>query len=72
MKCKKPDKKLTRKEAAKYIDRSYGTLAVWSCKKRHLNPFKEGGDAYYWQSDLDRYIENEPPRRKKREHQRMK
>jgi hypothetical protein len=63
----KSDKKLNRKEAAFYIDRTYGTLAVWACKKRYLKPFKEGGKVYYWQSDLDRFLREEPRRVKKTE-----
>lgn len=62
MKNKKTDKKLTSKQSADYIKRSFSTLAVWRCKQRHLKSFKEGGRVYYWQSELDRFLEKEPKR----------
>jgi hypothetical protein len=58
---KKPDVKMTRLEAAKHIDSTYGTLSVWtSLNDRHdLKPFKEKGQVYYWKSNLDRYLDRQ-------------
>jgi len=44
-----------RKNAARYLDFSPGTLAVWDCTKRYnLNPQKFGRSVRYRRSDLDR------------------
>jgi predicted DNA-binding transcriptional regulator AlpA len=52
------DPLLNRKEAARYLGLSPGTLAVWDCTKRHnLNPIKIGYAVRYLQSDLDRFLE---------------
>jgi hypothetical protein len=49
---------LSRKSAAKYLDLSPGTLAVWDCTKRHnLKPIKVGGAVKYRLADLDRFLE---------------
>lgn len=57
MNTKQSDRKLTRMEAALYVGSTSGTLSVWASKKRHLNPFKIGRNVYYWQSDLDQYLD---------------
>ncbi len=48
---------LDRKEAAKYLKISPGTLAVWdSTKRHHLNPLKVGRAVRYRRSDLDNFL----------------
>ena len=50
--------RLTRKQAAKYLGISVGTLSVWACTGRYNLPFcKVGKKAIYFQSDLDAFIE---------------
>ncbi|GAB3732324.1 helix-turn-helix domain-containing protein [Spirosoma lituiforme] len=49
---------LDRKSAARYLNLSPGTLAVWDCTKRYnLNPIKIGRAVRYRKSDLDKFIE---------------
>ena len=49
---------LDRKTAAKYLNLSPGTLAVWDCTKRYnLNPIKIGRAVRYRKADLDKFIE---------------
>jgi hypothetical protein len=51
---------LCRKRAAKYLNVSPGTLAVWDCTKRYnLNPLKVGRAVRYRRSDLDNFIMNQ-------------
>lgn len=53
-----PDPLLTRKEAARYLDMSPNTLAVWACTKRYnLNPIKIGRSVRYRRSELDRFLD---------------
>ncbi len=50
--------RLTRKEAAKYLGVTEGTLSVWACTGRYRLPYlKAGRKAVYFQSDLDAFIE---------------
>jgi len=52
------DPLLTRKEAARYINYSPGTLAVWDCTKRYnLRPIKIGRSVRYRKSYLDQFLE---------------
>lgn len=55
------DPLLTRKEAAKYLKRSPGTLAVWDCTKRYdLKPLKLGTRiVMYRRSNLDKIFEDQ-------------
>lgn len=49
---------LDRKTAAKYLNLSPGTLAVWDCTKRYdLSPIKIGRAVRYRKADLDKFIE---------------
>lgn len=49
---------LDRKSAAKYLNVSPGTLAVWDCTKRYdLKQLKVGRTVRYRRSDLDRFLE---------------
>lgn len=49
---------LDRKTAAKYLNVSPGTLAVWDCTKRYdLKPLKVGRAVRYRRADLDRFLE---------------
>jgi predicted DNA-binding transcriptional regulator AlpA len=49
---------LDRKTAARYLNLSPGTLAVWDCTKRYnLNPIKIGRAVRYRKADLDKFIE---------------
>lgn len=52
------DVMMKRKEAAKYINYSPGTLAVWHCKKTYdLKPFIVGKRSIrYWKSELDKFL----------------
>jgi len=55
----KPDDLLSRKEAARYLKLSPGTLATWDSTKRHnLNPIKIGYQVRYRRSDLDKFLES--------------
>jgi hypothetical protein len=48
---------LCRKLAARYLNVSPGTLAVWDCTKRYnLNPLKVGRSVRYRRSDLDAFM----------------
>ncbi|MBW4889209.1 DNA-binding protein [Mucilaginibacter sp. HMF5004] len=53
-----PDDELfTRKEAADYINSTYGTMAVWdSVKMYDLNPVKIGRSVRYVRSKLDKHL----------------
>jgi excisionase family DNA binding protein len=52
------DPLLTRKEAARYLDMSPGTLAVWACTKRYnLTSIKIGRSVRYRRSELDRFLD---------------
>jgi len=48
------DVRLTRKEAAHFIKRSYSTLEKWGHQKKNLTVYKVGGKAEY---DLAELIE---------------
>lgn len=51
---------MNRKQAAAYINCSYGTLAVWDCTKRHdLQPIKIGRSVRYRKSALDAFLEQQ-------------
>ncbi|KAA2242007.1 helix-turn-helix domain-containing protein [Chitinophaga agrisoli] len=51
---------LTRKEAAKYLNISPGTLAVWDCTKRYdLKPLKVGRAVRYRLSNLEKFLDNQ-------------
>jgi excisionase family DNA binding protein len=51
---------LNRKEAAKYLKVSPGTLAVWDCTKRYdLKPLKVGRAVRYRKSNLDKFLEDQ-------------
>jgi predicted DNA-binding transcriptional regulator AlpA len=48
---------LDRKSAARYLNLSPGTLAVWDCTKRYdLKPIKVGRAVRYRRSDLDNFL----------------
>lgn len=48
---------LTRKEAATYLDKSPGTLAVWSCNNRYdLRPLKIGNCVRYSRIYLKHFL----------------
>ena len=54
-----PQKLLTRKEAAKYLGCTAGTLAIWKCTKRYPLPYvRIGRNIRYRLSDLMDFIEN--------------
>ena len=54
-----PQKLLSRKEAAKYLGCTAGTLAIWKCTKRYPLPYvKIGRNVRYRLSDLMDFIEN--------------
>ncbi|MEJ7694909.1 helix-turn-helix domain-containing protein [Daejeonella sp.] len=55
-----PEPLLDRKTAAKYLNVSPGTLAVWDCTKRYdLAPIKVGRAVRYRLSSLERFLENQ-------------
>ena len=55
-----PEPLLNRKQAAKFLNVSPGTLAVWDCVKRYnLKPLKIGRSVRYRQSDLERFLEDQ-------------
>lgn len=55
-----PEPLLNRKDAAKYLRVSPGTLAVWDCTKRYdLKPIKIGRAVRYRLSDLNRFLEDQ-------------
>ncbi len=52
------DPLLNRKEAAKYINYSYNTLAMWDSTKRYdLRPIRIGRSVRYRKSYLDAFLE---------------
>ena len=52
------DPLLNRKEAARYLGVSPGTLAIWACTKRYdLQYLKLGRSVRYRRSELDRFLE---------------
>lgn len=52
------DPLLNRKEAARYLNVSPGTMAVWDCVKRYdLRPLKIGRSVRYRLSELNRFLE---------------
>ncbi|MEZ0611371.1 helix-turn-helix domain-containing protein [Fibrella sp. WM1] len=58
MQDKPPEPLLDRKTAARYLNVSPGTLAVWDCTKRYdLKPIKVGRAVRYRRADLDRFLE---------------
>lgn len=51
---------LDRKTAAKYLNVSPATLAVWDCTKRYdLKPLKIGRSVRYRQCFLDQFLESQ-------------
>lgn len=53
-----PDQLLSRKELARILKFSPGTLAVWDCTKRYnLNPIKIGEAVRYRRADVSKLIE---------------
>lgn len=59
MKAPVPEPLLDRKSAARYLNVSPGTLAVWDCTKRYpdLKPIRIGRAVRYRRCDLDKFIE---------------
>ncbi len=52
-----PVELLDRKEAARYLKLSPGTLAVWDCTKRYdLKPIKVGRSVRYTRENLDNFM----------------
>jgi len=52
------DPLLNRREAARYINYSYNTLAMWDSTKRYdLRPIKIGRSIRYRKSYLDAFLE---------------
>jgi hypothetical protein len=51
-----PDGRLSRRDAAAYLDRSPKTLAEWHCKGIGPRTRRIGGRCYYFQRDLDAFI----------------
>lgn len=52
-------KLLSRKEAARYLGCTTGTLAIWKCTKRYSLPYvRIGRNIRYKLSDLMNFIEN--------------
>ena len=50
--------RLTRKQAAKFIGVTEGTLSVWATTGRYNLPyFKAGRLVYYFESDLNAFIQ---------------
>lgn len=57
---KPPEPLLNRKEAARYLNVSPGTMAVWDCTKRYdLKPIKMGRAVRYRLADLNRFLEGQ-------------
>lgn len=55
-----PERLLNRKEAARYLNVSPGTMAVWDCTKRYdLKPLKIGRSVRYRLSDLNLFLEQQ-------------
>jgi hypothetical protein len=49
---------LNRKDAARYLGVSPGTLAVWDCtKQQQLHPVLVGRLVHYQQADLDLFLD---------------
>lgn len=55
-----PEPLLDRKSAARYLNVSPATLAVWDCTKRYdLKPLKIGRSVRYRRSNLDAFLESQ-------------
>jgi len=55
-----PNELLSRKAAAKLLNFSPGTLAVWDCTKRYdLKPIKIGRSVRYRRSALIEFLESQ-------------
>ncbi len=55
-----PEPLLNRKEAARYLSVSPGTLAVWDCTKRYnLQPLKIGRAVRYRREALDEFLQSQ-------------
>lgn len=51
---------LSRKAAARYLNVSPGTLAVWDCLKKYdLKPIKAGRAVRYRKANLDAFLERQ-------------
>ncbi len=46
----------SRRQAAKYLGVSYGTLGNWGSSRMNIPFAVVGGEAWYRQSDLDHYL----------------
>lgn len=51
---------ISRKEAARLLQLSPGTLAIWDCRGKYdLRPVKIGNRIYYRKTDLNRFLQSE-------------
>ena len=60
MSDKKEERLLTTKEAARFLNKSPDTLAVWRSTRRYtLKAVKRFGKVYYKESDLVKFLEDQ-------------
>lgn len=52
-----PDGRLPRRDAAKYVGVASKTLAMWALSGKGPRSVKVGGRIFYYQSDLDAFIQ---------------
>lgn len=52
-----PDGRLDRKNAATYLGYAPKTLAEWACRGVGPKAVRVGGRVFYFQSDLDAWVE---------------
>jgi hypothetical protein len=52
-----PDGRMSRQDAARYLGRAPKTLAQWATEGRDPRFVKVGGRVFYYQADLDSFIE---------------
>jgi predicted site-specific integrase-resolvase len=52
-------RRLTPEQAAEIVGVEPSTLANWRSNKRHILPYyKPGKRVYYWEKDIQEFIEN--------------
>ncbi len=54
-----PDGRMNRSNAAKYLDRSPKTLAMWAMEGKGPPVHKAGGRCFYFKEECDAYLSGE-------------
>ena len=51
-----PDGRMNRENAARYLDRSAKTLAMWAMEAKGPPAHKAGGRVFYFKTELDEFL----------------